>query len=213
MIAKNGAPTTQPPPSGVVAARSATILVVHGDLARRDAVASLLEAAGHAVETFGAAHAFLAAAGSIQRGCAVIDLHLAGMGGLALQAELSKAGRTLPLVFVTGVGTMVDAVEAMKGGAVDVLLDGQADVALLDAIARALARDTEAEERRAALAALSPRERQVCERVAWGMLNKQIAAEFDISEAVVKQHRARGMKRLGVQSSAELARLLERAGR
>lgn len=65
----------------------------------------------------------------------------------------------------------------------------------------------------AALAALSPREREVCALVARGLLNKQIAAELGITEATVKVHRRRMMARLGVGSTAELVRRLERAGR
>jgi DNA-binding CsgD family transcriptional regulator len=66
-----------------------------------------------------------------------------------------------------------------------------------------------AEEMLAArVAALSPREREVCERVARGLLNKQIAAELQISESMVKKHRARALARLGVTSAAELAACL-----
>lgn len=62
----------------------------------------------------------------------------------------------------------------------------------------------------ARLATLTPREREVCERVSRGMLTKQIAAELRIGEKMTHLHRTRGMAKLGVGSAAELGRLLER---
>jgi FixJ family two-component response regulator/AraC-like DNA-binding protein len=196
------------------------VLVAGNAPSRLEVVAAPLREAGHAVEMLTSPQAFFAAAGSATAGCAVLDLRTFELDSLGVQATLGERGRALPLVFIAGDTDARAAVEAMKDGAVDVLLEPVDRGDLLAAVARALARDAEA---RAALAAqkalaaqaasLSPREREVCERAARGMLNKQIAAELGISERVEKQHRASGMAKLGVGSTAELGALFERLRR
>lgn len=62
----------------------------------------------------------------------------------------------------------------------------------------------------ARLSLLSERERQVCALVAQGRLNKQIADELGIAERTVKDHRAHALKKLGVDSTAELITLWHR---
>ena len=60
--------------------------------------------------------------------------------------------------------------------------------------------------------ALPPRQRQVLELIASGLLNKQIAWKLGISEKTVKMHRALLMERLDVPTSADLIRLAVEAG-
>jgi FixJ family two-component response regulator len=179
---------------------SAAVFVAHTVPAALHAVAALLRGAGHTVQPFDRAPALVQAAAAAGAGCAVVDLRL--------RAEVLACA--LPLVFLAGDGAVSEAVLAMKDGAVDVLLEASGDAALLDAVDRALTRDAEARRDGAALGTLTARERDVCDRVAQGMLNKQIAVALDLSEATVKVHRARGMTKLGVASSAELALLLSK---
>ena len=58
------------------------------------------------------------------------------------------------------------------------------------------------------LARLTPREREVLDRVVEGRLNKQIAADLGIAEKTIKVHRARLMRKLGVRTIADLVRLV-----
>lgn len=62
------------------------------------------------------------------------------------------------------------------------------------------------------IASLSPRERQVGELVARGLLNKQVAAELGITERTVKEYRGQAMRKLGARSAAELGSLFRLAG-
>jgi FixJ family two-component response regulator len=195
----------------------ATVFLVDNDPMVRKALSRLFQLSGYTVEAFDTPRQFLASASAMHLSCAVVDLHMPEMSGLELQVALKSAGWALPLVFLTGQGDVLSSVRAMKGGAVDLLLKPVDEDDLLSAVTRALADDA---RRRAArkehaasqerLAQLTAREREVCDRAAQGVPNKQIAAALGLTEATVKQHRARGMEKLGVGSAAELGSLLGR---
>jgi FixJ family two-component response regulator len=132
---------------------------------------------------------------------------------------MSGRGCELPVLFLTGHGSVPGSVRAMKSGAVDFLEKPVDEAVLLAAIRRALERDKSARTARLALAdsrarlvTLSPREREVLEGVVKGRLNKQIAGDLGISEKTVKVHRGRVMEKMGVGSLAELARLADHLG-
>jgi FixJ family two-component response regulator len=142
-----------------------------------------------------------------------------GVTGLDLQRALTSAVHQIPIIFITGHGDISMSVKAMKAGAVDFLTKPFAARDLLDAIQRAVAKDTrdldtEArdDELRARVKLLTPREVQVFARVVTGMLNKQIAAELGIGEKTVKVHRARVMEKMRAGSVAALVRLADAAG-
>ena len=125
----------------------------------------------------------------------------------------------MPIVFMTGHGDIAMTVKAMKAGAVDFFTKPFRDQDMLDAVANALARDGErlaAEQSiaslRAAYDSLTPREREVMRFVVTGLMNKQIAAELNLSEITVKIHRGQAMKKMGARSVADLVRKSESLG-
>ena len=181
------------------------------------ALQRLLHAEGFETRAFPDADAFLAAHDMTLPGCAVIDLGLPGLSGLALQQHLASEGRVCPVIFLTGQGSIPAAVEAMRGGAVDFLTKPVQAVDLLAAVRTALARDAAARERagaeaqhRARLASLTPREREVMAEVVAGRLNKQIADRLGAAEKTIKVHRGRVMQKMGVRSVAELVTIWNR---
>lgn len=197
----------------------AVVYVVDDDASVRRALARLIATTGLQVETFPSAKAFLAHPVPGGPACLVLDVRLPGESGLDLQATLREAQRRLPIIFLTGHATVPASVRAMKGGALDFLQKPVDDEALLEGIQRALtrSRQTQAEEAEQAairrrLDTLTPREREVLDLVAAGMLNKQIAGELGTGEKNIKWHRAHVMEKLGVGSVAELVRLVDRAG-
>jgi RNA polymerase sigma factor (sigma-70 family) len=138
---------------------------------------------------------------------------------LELQQRLAQSGHTLPIVFLTGHGDIAASVQAIKAGAEDFLSKPVSRESLLDAVARALARQAQAREThqkldalRALVATLTPRESEVFALVVRGKLNKQIAYELGTSERTVKAHRHSIMRKLHVQSLAELVVMAERLG-
>jgi FixJ family two-component response regulator len=170
------------------------------------------------VRTFTSASEFLAAERADALGCLLLDLRMPGVNGLELQERLAASGNTIPIVFLSGHAEFHAGVRALKAGAIDFLEKPFTDAELLAAVANALERDRTSRERRALraeararLARLTPRERQVCDLVATGLLNKQIAAELGAAEKTIKCHRGRVMEKLSVGSVAELVRLVDLA--
>jgi len=195
------------------------VFVVDDDTAARSAMESLLRSVGLLVETFGSPAEFLRRSAAECPCCLVLDVRLPGMSGLELQRHLRSARSNIPIIFITGHGDIPMSVEAMKAGAVEFLTKPFRGQDLLDAIHNAIERnrgDREDEARIAELrrrtGALTPREREVMERVIAGLLNKQIAAELGTSERTVKIQRASVMKKMGADSLPDLVRMAEKTG-
>ena len=138
-----------------------------------------------------------------------------GLSGLDVQDALSRSGVSMPIIFLSGRGDVPATAQAMRKGAVDFLVKPIDEPELMDAIERALTRARDEQHQRrierettARLARLTKREREVCDLVARGLLNKQIAYELGTSEKTVKVHRGRVMHKLEVDSVAALVRLL-----
>jgi FixJ family two-component response regulator len=196
-----------------------TVFVVDDDDSVRASLSRLLTASGFLVETFASAQEFLAEPGRARPGCLVLDLRMPEIDGLKLQEALSDGYSSQPIIFLTGHGSVSDSVAAMKAGATDFLEKPADPSELVAAVKRAI--ELDARQRKEAveladlerrLATLTPREREVFERVVAGRLNKQIAYELGVSEKTVKVHRGRVMAKMEAPSLAELARLAERLG-
>ncbi len=196
-----------------------TVFVVDDDASILRAVTRLLRAEGLAVETFASPRAFLERPLHDGPGCVVLDLQMPGADGLEVQRALAAAGRDLPVVFVSGHGSVPASVTAMKGGAIDFLTKPFDDEQLLAAvragISRSAALRAEREDLRTLRArfdSLTPREREVFALVARGLPNKQIAGRLGTAEKTVKVHRARVMEKMKAGSLADLVRVAERFG-
>ena len=194
-----------------------TVFVVDDDPIMRRSLSRLLRAAGFEAAAFDSPEDFLRVVPSDSSGCAILDVAMPGLDGLALQRELSSRGSDLSIVFLTGHGDIPKTVQAMRSGAADFLAKPVEEDVLLAAVRRALdtnragrkAREESADiERR--LGTLTPREREVLELVVTGRLNKQIAAELGIAERTVKIHRSRVMEKMKAGSLADLVRLADR---
>jgi FixJ family two-component response regulator len=193
------------------------VFIVDDDAQTLRAFARILRVEGFAVDTFPTASEFLKHTPIDAPSCLILDLRLPEIDGLQLQQLMRDAHVDMPIIFVSGYGDVRSTASAMRSGAVDFLEKPVEDSRLLDAVARAveldavrLARRHESEQAKALLRRLTPRERQVCELVARGLLNKQIADELGASERTVKIHRARAMQKLAVGSVTDLVRLLSR---
>lgn len=173
-----------------------------------------LQAVGH-VDASG-----LLAMPSLERpACILLDVRLSHQSGLEVQDAFRLAGCTIPIVFLTGHGTIPMTVRAIRGGAVEFLTKPADDGELLEALDRALRIDMaglasrrETDELAERLASLSPRERDVFGLAIGGLLNKQIAANLGISEITAKVHKRRVMDKMGARSLADLVLMADQLG-
>jgi len=197
----------------------ATVFLVDDDPGVLKALSRLLHTKGYDVRAYTSPQEFLAQHDATVCGCAVLDVAMPGLDGLALQQALTSVDAPRPVIFITGKGDIPTSVRAMKAGAIDFLVKPVSDQDLLAAIARAQEQDTKSRQIRAELASiqaklttLTPREREVLTHVVAGRLNKQIAGDLGTVEKTIKVHRSRVMEKMGVRTVVDLVRLAEKAG-
>ena len=196
-----------------------TVFIIDDNPSARRGLSRLVRAAGMSVEAYGSAQEFLERKHYDGYGCILLDIKMPGMNGLELQEEMVKADYSMPIIFVSGHADVPMTARAMRKGAVDFLTKPVDRDHLLEVINESLARDRENRKAfsdkakvRERLATLTPREYEVMTLVIAGMLNKQIAYELEIAEDTVKIHRGRMMRKMKVESVAELVRITELAG-
>lgn len=198
-------------------AADATVYVVDDEFSVRLALCSLLRSVSLDCEAFATAQDFLDMPEPDGPACIVLDMQLLDSTGFDVQAVIGQRRRRLPVIFLTGYGTIPMTVRAMKAGASAFLTKPFVAHDLLEAIRSALQTDRAAmalqRESDALLARhqqLTPREHQVMVRVVCGLLNKQIAAELGISEITIKVHRRQVMTKMQARSLPDLVRMSER---
>jgi FixJ family two-component response regulator len=182
------------------------VLIVDDDEAVRDAINLWLTYNGYHSLCFEHAEDFINHYSSDLQGCIIADIRMPGMNGLELQSHLNHLGCELPLVFITGHGTVPMAVEAMRHGALDYLRKPVDEQQLLRLVEQAFALDQIRASQTQRLASLTPRERQVAQLVVDGLANKAIAANLNISQRTVEVHRSNVMTKLAVKTLPELVK-------
>ena len=195
------------------------VFVVDDDPSVRASLESLIGGAGWHAETFATAQDFLARPRARTPSCLVLDLSLPDLNGLELQRRVAVDRIDMPIIFITGHGSVPMAVKAVKAGASEFLTKPFRGDVLLRSIRLAIERshtalrqDAEMQALRDRYASLSGRERQVMMLVVRGKLNKQVGGELGISEITVKGHRGRMMQKMQAGSFANLVRLAARLG-
>jgi FixJ family two-component response regulator len=203
----------------IISAESAepTIIVIDDDDAIREAVEGLLDSVGLRTRTFASVQHFLNDQRPHGPGCMVLDVRLPGRSGLDFYKEFISSPDAMPVIFISAHADVSMSVRAIKAGAADFLAKPVRPQELLDAIQSAIARDldrrraaAEVAKVRQAFDSLTVQERKVALLVVTGKLNKQIAAEIGLSEATVKLHRGRVMKKMGALTLIDLVRMVDR---
>jgi FixJ family two-component response regulator len=193
------------------------VIVVDDDPSVQRALKRLFKAHGFPARIFGSASEFLDCDSPAPGcGCLLLDIQMPGLDGLELQNRLSLRGFRLPIIFLTGHGTVPASVQAMKHGAMDFVQKPFAAERLIEIVREAIQRSrrltaeqNECEDLELRYSSLTSRERDVLRRIVLGLLNKQIADELGIVEKTVKVHRARVMEKMQAKSLAELIRMAE----
>lgn len=191
------------------------IRIIDDDAELRNSQKMLLERLGWEVATYSSAIEFLENDAMSRPGCMILDVRMPEMTGLELQRKLKEQKSTIPIIFLSAHGDISMAVQTMQNGAVDFLekpVEPQQLLARVNAAIASSLRQSVTDEETARIIErvekLSPRERKVAELVTRGLRNKVIARELGIEETTVKMHRANAALKLGVGTTAELARLM-----
>lgn len=197
---------------------TAMVFVIDDDESVRKSLKRLLDSARHETEVFKSALEFLSRSPHPGPSCVIVDVQMPGLNGIDFQNVLIENNREEQLIFITGHGDIPMCAQAMKAGAVDFLPKPFKTKELLRSVDRALTRSAEQRRRasekdraRALLDRLTPREYEVMQLVATGLLNKQVGGELGMAEKTVKTHRAHVMQKLGITSVAELMVVLQKA--
>lgn len=188
-----------------------TVFIIDDDDAVCDSIQELVSSVKLRSEAFRSAQDFLDVFDAARPGCLVLDVRMARMSGLALQARLAEIGAEIPIVFISGHGDIATAVTAVKAGAVDFVQKPYHAQQLLDAINEALRRDAAQRAAKsgsknfaARLDGLTDRERDVMALAMKGLSSKVIAKQLGISHRTVELHRSRLLEKLGAASMTEL---------
>ena len=194
--------------------RGYTVYIVEDDQSVRDALGLLLGLRGYAVSMFADAESFLSAYRPEWRGCLLADIRMPSIDGIALQKCLLQDGRSLPVIVMTGHGSVDTAREAFRAQAVDFLEKPIDHARLMSAIEEAfgrqsaiLAGEVRSSESERLLARLTPREKEVMDLVVSGRHNREIAEALGISARTVEVHKARMLSKLEVDGVPDLVRL------
>ncbi|CAO3426768.1 response regulator transcription factor [Azospirillum endophyticum] len=193
-----------------------TVIIIDDDEAVREALEGLLESVGLQVKSYGSVQQYIDQSPAVDVGCMVLDVRLPGRSGLDFQAELARAGNSLPVIFISGHADVPMSVRAMKAGAFEFLTKPVHHQELLDAIHAAIAAHGERRNherglttQRARFDTLTAREREITLMVVSGLRNKQIADDLCLSEATVKLHRGQAMRKMEARSVVELVRMVD----
>jgi FixJ family two-component response regulator len=193
------------------------IFIVDDDEEVRQSLSLLLKSAGYQTESFPHIGQFLNMENHNGTGCILLDVFLGGKTGLELQAEIETKFESLPIIFITGQGNIPMSVEAMKNGALNFLQKPVDDKELFNAIEEAISRSNalitkqnEIEKFKSLVNSLTAREYEIFRYVIAGILNRQIAAELEIAEHTVKNHRLNITEKLGVKSVPEMIYIAEK---
>lgn len=190
-----------------------TVYVIDDAADVREGLKQLLESVGLRCEVFASPSEFFQRSPINGPSCLILDVRLPEMNGLDLQARLAKS---IPIIVITGHGTIPMSVRAIQGGAVNFLTKPLSEQELLDAVYAGLRQhraqldqEEQLKDLRARFESLGPREREIFPLVTAGLLNKQIAAKIGMSEVTVKVHRHNMMLKLNAKNVPQLVRIAD----
>ena len=193
------------------------VYIVDDDEAVRDSLKWLLEGNGYSVKVFENAEQLLNTQAGQEHsltGCLILDVRMPGITGIELHDELLTKKINIPVIFITGHGSVTLAVKSMKKGAIDFLEKPFSEEEICKLVDGALKKDRESNDKKenklkaqCLLEKLTPRENQVLERITAGRLNKQIADDLNISIKTVEAHRANIMTKVEARTVAELIKI------
>ncbi|MDO4937360.1 MAG: response regulator [Sutterellaceae bacterium] len=191
------------------------VRIVDDEAELRQGLASLLMCEDLDYVAFASAEDYLLAEKCDRPGCLILDIRMTGMSGLQLQNQLNELGEVLPIIFLSGHGTLPIAVGTLKKGAVDFLEKPFDPDVLIQTVHSAIKTNLQTREKQDVLrqtierfSELSDRERQVLKDVAAGLPNKAIGEHLGISPRTVEIYRGSCLKKLCLHKAEEASRVV-----
>lgn len=189
------------------------IYLIDDDESVRISLARMLRELGYLVEDYASASNFMEKSVPVSPAVILLDMQMPDMTGLDLQEKLLKLGRKTPIIFISGQSHPHQIVKGLKNGAIDFLFKPFNLEELLKAVTDAVDFDSRQLKRIAldvetkrCFASLTPREREVCELLVKGLLNKDIAVKLGITDVTIKVHKARVMEKMHTDSLQNLVK-------
>ena len=196
-----------------------TVFIIDDDISVRQGLSDLLRSVGLGAQTFESTQAFANAKRPDVVGCIVLDVRLPGRSGLEFQQALSALDIRMPVIFISGHGSIPISVRAMKSGAMEFLTKPLREQEFLDSVQAAIERDRSRRredvittELRKRYDSLTSREREIMNLVVAGQLNKQIGFQVGLSAMTVKVHRSHLMHKMQAKSLIDLVRMADKLG-
>lgn len=201
-------------PKGVASGHPPVIRVVDDEATIHSLFERIGQLCGFEVASFETAESLLATLDDDRAGCMVIDLMLPDRSGIELLEELTARNCELPVVFMSGMARVSEAVQALKMGSID-FVEKPFDIQqIAEVLRKAVEMDlrrrrthADQDDLRRRFETLTRRENQVMEQIVRGAANKEVAASLGLSHKTVEVHRANVMRKTQAGSLAELVRM------
>lgn len=196
--------------------KNLNVNIVDDDADLLRALGNLFVSRGFPVQTFASGEAFLASAKVQVGGCVLLDLRMdPGMSGLQVFDELRRRDSPLAVVFMSGHGTVTEAVAAVQNGAYDWIEKPCSAEDLLEKVTGVLEKASINLKRRsekckglARWETLTPAEKLVAHEVRKGSPDRVTAIKLGKDFRTVQGQRAKIYSKLGVSNAPELDRFM-----
>jgi two-component system response regulator TtrR len=169
-----------------------------------------LETEDWRVEIFDNGQDFLEHGDFATPGCIILDVQMPELSGLEIQEQLHDLGSMIPIIFLTGHGTMDIAIHAFRKGAFDFLQKPFDADQLVHSIEKAAASSLKAFDEHAKTSpkalydSLTDRQKAVLKYLHEGIESCFIAERLGISPRTLQRHRQNVLRKVGVKHPSEL---------
>lgn len=194
------------------------VYLIDDDSGIRESFTVLLNTMGWQVLSFASAGEFIAMQQRSDElhGCILLDIRMPGKSGLVLLDELQQQAVLLPVILMTGHGTIETCRRAFKNGAFEFLTKPVDADLLIETVSAALSQfekryqlSQQQRELTRKFSLLSERETEVMQLMVTGQANKEIAQALGLSPRTVEAHRANIFSKLDIASLAQLVKEVE----
>lgn len=192
-----------------------TVFIVDNNPEICQSLRTIIETIPFSVETHLSSDSFLSNYSIYRTGCLILDVHMPGTNGLQLQKYLNTYKYRLPIIFMTARADIPTAVEAVRNGAMEFLEKPLDSAQLTQLVNVAIRTDMQRRKLRlkydaigARINNLTPREREVLERVLHQETNRSIAGTLGVSIKTIEFHRSKVMHKMHAHSLLDLAEMV-----